>query len=83
MEILALERYSHIITWLPHGKSFIFLDEEQFSENLMPLYFAKCKFSSFLRKLYRWGFRQVTKGHDAGSFFHTVGLKIIFSIYGI
>jgi len=70
MDILSLEITSHIITWLPHGKSFIFLDQDQFAQDLIPSYFGKCQFASFLRKLYRWGFRQIVKGPDAGSYFH-------------
>jgi len=70
MDILSLESSSHIITWLPHGKSFIFLDQDQFAQDLIPSYFGTCKFASFLRKLYRWGFRQIVKGPDAGSYFH-------------
>ena len=29
-----------------------------------------CKFASFTRKLYRWGFRQISRGPDQDSFFH-------------
>lgn len=31
---------------------------------------AEQKFKSFTRKLYRWGFRQVTRGPDTGSYMH-------------
>ena len=31
---------------------------------------AEQKFKSFTRKLYRWGFRQVTRGPDTGSYSH-------------
>jgi len=77
MDILSLESNSHIITWLPHGKSFIFLDQDQFAQDLIPSHFGKCKFASFLRKLYRWGFRQIVKGPDAGSYFHPVSEVIV------
>jgi len=76
MNLLSCDDKVEIITWLPHGKSFIFLDQKRFVEEVMPMHFGKCKFASFSRKLYRWGFRQITKGPDAGSYFHTVSTGI-------
>ena len=70
MEILSNKDYADIISWLPHGRSFIFHSPERFTESILPHYLKECKFSSFTRKLYRWGFRQVSKGPDAESFFH-------------
>lgn len=58
------------ICWLDHGKSFVVCNPEKFSKEILPTYFKQAKYSSFTRKLYRWGFRHITKGPDANSFYH-------------
>ena len=35
---------------------------DEFTKTVLPRYFKATKFSSFTRKLYRWGFRQVNRG---------------------
>lgn len=84
MRILSDHTISDIITWLPHGRSFVIIQQEVLAEKILPRYFpestsasannksssAACKYPSFTRKLNRWGFRQVTRGPDAGAFHH-------------
>jgi Heat shock transcription factor len=82
MRLLSDFTISDIITWLPHGKSFVILQPEILAENILPRYFPEsasgankaksnsCKYPSFTRKLNRWGFRQVTRGPDSGAFHH-------------
>jgi HSF-type DNA-binding len=48
--------------WLPEGKSFVIRNPDEFSRNIVPMFFKPTKFSSFTRKLYRWGFRQINRG---------------------
>jgi HSF-type DNA-binding len=50
------------IAWLPDGKSFVIRNPDEFTRNVLPNYFKATKFSSYTRKLYRWGFRQVNRG---------------------
>lgn len=52
----------YCIAWLPEGKSFVIRNPDEFSRNLVPKFFKQTKFSSFTRKLYRWGFRQINRG---------------------
>lgn len=77
-----------VISWLPHGKSFVVLRPDVFATNILPRYFAPegsnslnaktipkvtqgvHKYPSFTRKLNRWGFRQISRGSDAGAFCH-------------
>jgi len=55
MELLADERNSDCIAWLPHGRAFIIRDRKLFAEKVMPKFFPrKSKYSSFTRKLNRW-----------------------------
>ena len=70
IEMLADETITDSISWLPHGRSFLVHNPAKFTDEVLPKYFGACKFASFTRKLYRWGFRQISKGPDQDSFFH-------------
>ncbi len=50
------------VAWLPDGRSFIIRHPDEFTRKVLPKFFKATKFSSFTRKLYRWGFRQVNRG---------------------
>lgn len=50
------------VAWLADGKSFVVRNPEEFIRKVLPKFFKATKFSSFTRKLYRWGFRQVNRG---------------------
>jgi len=50
------------VAWLPDGKSFVIRNPDTFTRQVLPKFFKATKFSSFTRKLYRWGFRQVNRG---------------------
>lgn len=83
MRILSEPDVHSIITWLPHGRSFVIIEPEELAEKVLPKYFPescvgphqKCKYPSFTRKLNRWGFRQVTRGPDSGAFHHSLFLR--------
>jgi len=47
------------IGWIPDGKSFVIWNTQHFTTTWLAMFFGQLKFSSFTRKLYRWGFRQV------------------------
>ena len=43
-----------VLEWLPNGDAFIIRDKSLLEKEVLPKYFnAKCKFMSFVRKLYR------------------------------
>jgi HSF-type DNA-binding len=50
------------VTWLEDGKSFVIRNPDAFTRQVVPKFFKQTKFSSFTRKLYRWGFRQINRG---------------------
>jgi HSF-type DNA-binding len=52
----------YCVAWLPDGKSFVIRNPDEFTRQVLPKFFKATKFSSFTRKLYRWGFRQVNRG---------------------
>lgn len=102
MRLLALlsdPKVRDVISWLPHGTSFVVLRPDVFATRVLPRYFAPegsnslnaktttvvgkdgslvvknkspgvHKYPSFTRKLNRWGFRQISRGMDAGAFCH-------------
>ena len=71
MEILDEKSNNDAIDWLPHGRGFIVLRKKEFEENILPKYFHKqSKYSSFTRKLNRWGFTRVTRGPEAGAYYN-------------
>jgi HSF-type DNA-binding len=45
------------VAWMDDGKSFIIRKPDEFTRTVVPKFFKATKFSSFTRKLYRWGFR--------------------------
>jgi len=47
------------IGWVLEGHAFVIRNKEQFCLQWLPMFFGQAKFSSFTRKLYRWGFRKV------------------------
>lgn len=51
-----------IIAWLPDGKSFVVVDPDLFVENVLSQTFKGGKYSSFVRKLNRWGFSRLISG---------------------
>jgi hypothetical protein len=61
-----------VITWTPQGKSFIILDMETFSEEVLLNYFRHQKYSSFQRQLNLYGFHKISKGPETGRYsFHS------------
>ncbi|XP_036029853.1 heat shock factor protein 3-like [Onychomys torridus] len=49
----------HVIHWTKDGHSFEIVNEENFSNEILPKYFKHNKISSFIRQLNMYGFRKV------------------------
>ena len=47
------------LAWHDDGKAFVIQDRAELCNSWLPVFFGQAKFSSFTRKLYRWGFRQI------------------------
>ena len=60
MEILTDSSLSDIVSWLPHGNSFVIIRPDLFCEQVLPRYLPPAdsrrstKYPSFTRKLNRW-----------------------------
>jgi hypothetical protein len=71
MEILDDKSLSDVISWLPHGRGFVIFRKKSFEQHILPKFFnKKSKYSSFTRKLNRWGFVRVTCGLETGAYYH-------------
>ena len=70
MKVLSDKRNADIITWMPSGKSFSILKPKLFVAQILPAEFKTAKFSSFTRKLHRWGFMRHYRGEEAGAYYH-------------
>jgi hypothetical protein len=76
MAILSNDKYSSVISWKANGRGFIINKKEQFSNEILPLYFPnQSKYSSFTRRLSRWGFHRVRSGVDMGVYHHPLFRK--------
>ena len=74
-KILTDPSYSDIITWLPHGRSWIVLNPKSFEEYIIPSHFEHCSYSSFSRQVNGWGFIRVKYGRDHNSYYNEVRTK--------
>ncbi|KAL7556152.1 hypothetical protein ACA910_006251 [Epithemia clementina (nom. ined.)] len=76
MEVLDEKSYEDVISWEGNGESFRIHQKNIFTKVILPKHFHKSsKFSSFARKLNRWGFQRVQKGSDAGAYYHPLFRK--------
>ena len=62
MRFAETQDEDYCIAWCDDGRSFVIRNCNEFTRTVVPKYFKPTKFSSFTRKLYRWGFRQINRG---------------------
>lgn len=70
MKVLSSKNHVDVIAWMPSGKSFSILDSKRFVADVLPGFFKNAKFSSFTRKLHRWGFLRHYRGEESGAYYH-------------
>ena len=60
MYVLQCGKYNHIVNWQLDSEQnehhFIVQDIDEFTKQVLPIFFKVAKYESFQRKLYRWGF---------------------------
>ena len=72
--MLSHQHISHIIKWLPHGRSWLILNKTEF-EKILPRYFNHSNYSSFIRQVNGWGFKRMSKPPDHNSYYHELFLR--------
>ena len=66
---------AHVISWQHHGRCFVVHKPKEFVEHVMPKYFRQTKLTSFQRQLNLYGFSRLTRGNDAGGYYHELFLR--------
>lgn len=74
LEVLDRGDLTDIITWLPHGRAFLVRQSKLFTSQVLPRFFRQTKFLSFTRQLNLWGYKRITRGTDAGAYYHELFL---------
>ena len=75
----SLFGFSNIISWQPHGRSFLIHRSKEFVRDIVPKYFKHSKLASFQRQLSLYGFtRMCQESPDRGSYFHEVSIFTCF-----
>lgn len=65
----------HVISWQGHGRCFVVHKPKEFVDHVMPKYFRQTKLTSFQRQLNLYGFSRLTRGNDAGGYYHELFLR--------
>lgn len=75
-KMLEENLYEDIVSWQPHGRSFLVHKPQEFVDVVMPKYFQQSKLTSFQRQLNLYGFtRQLSNGPDKGGYYHELFLR--------
>lgn len=75
LDQVEIDGLSHVISWQPHGRCFVIHQPQEFVEYVMPRYFRQSKLTSFQRQLNLYGFSRLTRGPDAGGYYHELFLR--------
>ena len=70
MDTMLTHGHEDVVAWLPDGKSFVVVDPNAFVAQVLDPVFKQAKYSSFVRKLHRWGFVRLTSGIGTDCFHH-------------
>lgn len=70
MEAMMMYGEEDMVAWLPDGKSFVVVKPDDFVARVLNPVFKEAKYSSFVRKLHRWGFVRLTSGTGTDCFHH-------------
>jgi hypothetical protein len=59
LEEVEKKQLDWIVSWLPNGRGFQVHCQKNFSEVIIPMFFRHCRYKSFQRQLYLYGFRSL------------------------
>lgn len=75
LEVLYRSDLADSIVWMSHGRAFIVKKPKLFTTDVLPRFFKQTKFLSFTRQLNLWGFKRISRGLDAGCYYHELFLR--------
>jgi hypothetical protein len=74
---LSNPEYSHVICWMPHGRSFKVINQDELEKSgLLRDFFGLRSLSSFKREIFSSGFKTITKGLDKKCYYHEVSIAL-------
>jgi HSF-type DNA-binding len=69
--VVSTPEYSHLITWMPHGRSFKLVDEDRLEKSgLLRDVFRMRSLSSFKAELLKHDFKKITKEEEGKTYYH-------------
>jgi HSF-type DNA-binding len=72
----TMKQLRKIICWQGHGMAFKIHDRKKFIEKVMPRYFSRLKYASWVRQLNLYGFKRIQRdGDDKGALYHEKFLR--------
>jgi hypothetical protein len=75
LDRIEADGYGDVIGWQAHGRCFCIRKTKEFVDYIMPTYFRQGKLTSFQRQLNLYGFARLTRGKDAGAYYHELFLR--------
>ena len=75
LDRIEADGLGHVVSWQPHGRSFVVHKPKEFVRHVMPHYFKQTKMASFQRQLNLYGFNRLTSGLDKGGYYHEMFLR--------
>ena len=66
---------SDAVSWSPHGRAFAVHNPRIFAERVLPLFFRQTRYTSFQRQLNLYGYLRLSRGDDAGGYYHELFLR--------
>lgn len=75
LDQVEIDGLAHVISWQKHGRAFVIHHPKEFVDHVMPKYFRQSKLTSFQRQLNLYGFCRLTRGPDAGGYYHELFLR--------
>lgn len=67
---MEMSSRTHIVSWMPSGRSFRVHNREAFARDILPGYFRSRNFRSFQRNLSVYRFVRIRSGPEAGAYCH-------------
>lgn len=83
MEVLDQPASQDIMHWMPDGEAFCILSSSRCRDEILPKFFKQTKFPSFVRKLNRWGFKQISKGTRDLIYRHPVCVLLMLTLLSL
>jgi hypothetical protein len=75
LDQIEADGFANVVSWQPHGRSFVIHDKKSFVAKIMPQYFNQTKLTSFQRQLNLYGYTRLSRGTDKGGYYHELFLK--------